>query len=69
MLVLECGFEFVDLEFGNCGIIVDNGDVMEIGYGVVVIVVIISCMNMSNFFVMLVVGLFVKKVVEKGLVV
>lgn len=35
--------------------------------GVIVIVVIISCMNILNFYVLVVVGLVVKKVVEKGL--
>lgn len=35
--------------------------------GLVVIVVIISCMNIFNLYVMLSVGLVVKKVVEKGL--
>lgn len=36
-------------------------------YGFVVIVVIISCINISNLFVMLGVGLLVKKVVDVGL--
>lgn len=43
-----------------------DGKIYELEYGVVVIVVIIFCINIFNFSVLMVVGLLVKKVVEKG---
>lgn len=44
-----------------------EGKFVELRYGSVVIVVIISCINMLNFSVMFGVGLVVKKVMEFGL--
>lgn len=44
-----------------------EGKVVELRYGSVVIVVIISCINIFNFSVMIGVGFVVKKGIELGL--
>lgn len=49
-------------------VILEDKEVM-MKIGVIVIVVIISCINILNLYVLIGVGLVVKKVIEKGFVV
>lgn len=67
--IVEVGLGIIDEVDEEYDLFVEfRGSKFNFEDGVIVIVVIISCINMLNLLVFVGVGLFVKKVVEKGLI-